>query len=284
MLNLSKITLIAIMLLTITACSFEYIPPASKGKILTTSGYNKEILPPGKYTLFGRDKMIILQTNTNVYKESVTIILQDKLTLNVDIRFRGRIKSDKDIINAMFNDIKAGEDNIVEFNEVYAVYGRMIVRNKTREIISKYSVKDVHSNYARLSKEVGKAIQEALRNTPIEVSDVSLGNIKYPKVITEAVNAAKSRDLDIKKAEAQARIDLTKKKNERLLAEADYQIKITKAKSVRDANKIIGEGITEALLKLRALEVQEKMAENKSTVFMPFEAFNSAGAQVRMYK
>jgi len=30
-------------------------------------------------------------------------------------------------------------------------------------------------------------------------------------------------------------------------------------------------------------EVQETMAENKSAVFMPYEAFSSPGAQVRMY-
>lgn len=278
----SALAIVAVM--TIQGCSLEYIPPASKGKILSTSGYNPETLEPGKYTLFGRDQMILLKTNTNTYREEVKVILDDKLTLDVDVRFRGRISGSDSIINSMFNDIEAGEDNTVEFNEVYNIYGRMIVRNKTREILSQYSVEDVHKNYARLSKEIGKAIQDGLKATPIEVSDVALGNIKYPEVVTAAVNSAKERDLAIKKEEAQAKIDLTKKKNERLLAEADYQIKLTKAKSIRDSNKIIGEGITEALLKLRALEVQEAMAENKSAVFMPYEAFTSPGAQVRMYK
>ena len=187
------------------------------------------------------------------------------------------------LVNSMFNDIAAGNDATIEFNEVYNVYGRMVVRNKTREILSQYSVEDVHKNYARLSKEIDIAITNGLKGTPLEISDVSLGNIQYPSVVTDAVNAAKERDLAIKKEEAQAKIDLTKKKNERLLAEADYQIKITRAKAIRDSNKIIGEGITEALLKLSALEVQERMADNKSAVFVPYEALGSFGLQNRIY-
>ena len=283
--NLKRLAVAALAIATLglQACSFEYIPPASKGKVLTTSGYNPETLEPGKYTLFGRDKMIILQTNTNTYMEKVKVILADKMTLFVDVRFRGRINGTDSVINSMFNDISAGADDTVEFNEVYNIYGKMKVRNKARAIISKYTVETVHSNYERISLEVGKAIEEGLKGTPIEVSDVALGEIKYPDVVTQAVNANKERDLAIKKEEAQAKIDLTKKKNERLLAEADYQIKLTKAKAIRDSNKIIGEGITTALLKLRALEVQEVMAQNKAAVFMPYEAFGSAGAQVKMY-
>lgn len=278
-----KVIMLMVMVLTISACSFEQIPPASKGKILTTSGYNPETLPPGKYTLWGRDQMIILKTNTNTYKESVKVILDDKLTLHVDVRFRGRIAGSDPVIDSMFNDIEAGDDATVAFNEVYRIYGQPTVRNRTRSILSKYTVEDVHKNYERLSIEIGKAIQNGLKGTPIEVSDVALGDIAYPDVVTKAVETAKERDLAIKKEEAQAKIDLTKKKNERLLAEADYQIKLTRAKAIRDSNKIIGEGITDALLKLRALEVQEIMAENKSAVFVPYQAMGSVGLQNRIY-
>jgi len=279
----TKLVAIAVMLSSLAACSFDTVPPASKGKVLTTAGYSPDVLEPGKYTLWGRDKMVILQTNTNTYTERVDIVLQDKLTLTADVRFRGRIAGSESVINSMFNDIAAGEDNNVSFNDVYHIYGRMAVRNKTREIIGQYTVEDVHKNYPRLSKQIAVALLEALEGTPLEISDVALGSIQYPQVVTDAVGAAKERDLAIKKEEAQALIDMTKKKNEKLLADANYAIEITKAKAIRDSNKIIGQGITSALLKLRALEVQEKMADNKNVVFMPYEAMNSTGAQVRMF-
>jgi len=267
----------------VSGCSFETVPPTAKGKILTTSGYQPDILSPGKYTLWGRDELIVLQTNTGVYKEKVKVVLSDKLTLSAEVRFRGRISGDKNIINSMFNDIIPGGDNIVSFDEVYRVYGAMAIRNKTREVISSYTVEDVHKNYARLSKEIGKALVKTLESTPLEISDIAIGNIAYPKVVTDAINAAKERDLAIKKEQAQAKIELVRKKNERILAEANYQIDITNAKAIRDKNKIIGEGVTPELIELRRLEVLEKMSENKSAVFMPVEAMASTGAQVRMF-
>jgi len=280
-----KIVVLITSFTLIQACSFQTVPPATKGKILTTSGYNPETLPSGKYTIWGRDKLILLNVNTDTYKETVKVILSDKLTLNVDVRFRGRISATDKIIDSMFNDIKVDHDtNTVDFDDVYRIYGKPTIRNRTRSVLSQYNVNDIHKNYNRLSAEIGKSIQDGLQGTPIEISDINLGDISYPKVVTDVVNMVKERELAIKKEESQAKIELIKKKNERLLAEADYQIKLTMAKAVRDSNKIIGEGITPALLKLRALEVQEKMAENKSTVFMPFEAFNDSGARMRMYQ
>lgn len=273
--------LAVLSVLVLAGCSFETVPPTTKGKILTTSGYTPDILEPGKYTLWGRDQLVLLETNTNVYKETVTVILSDKLTLTVDIRFRGRIEGNAQTINAMFNDIKAGDDRRVTFRDVYSVYGRPAVRNRTRAIISNYNVDEVHKNYARLSTEIAESLHEALKPTPLEISEVALGDIQYPKVVTEAIELAKEREMAIKQEEAQAEIELTKKKNERVLAETDYQIKITQAKAVRDSNKIIGQGVTPELLQLRALEVQEEMINALTaagnTTFMPFNAFDNSG-------
>ncbi len=99
-----------LMVLAVSGCSFEVVEPATKGKILTTAGYDPDILEPGKYTLWGRDKLITLQTNTNTYKESVNVVLADKLTLRADVRFRGRVAGTEKTLNMMFNDISAGED------------------------------------------------------------------------------------------------------------------------------------------------------------------------------
>lgn len=99
---------------------------------MTTKGYSPDVLEPGKHTLWGRDDLVLLETNTMVYNESVKVILQDKLTITAHIRFRGRIAGSPDIINMMFNDITPGNDNVVQFAEVYNVYGKMAVRNKNK--------------------------------------------------------------------------------------------------------------------------------------------------------
>lgn len=281
--NLSKLSVLGVLLGVLASCGFYTVPPTTKGKILSTSGYQPEVLTAGKYTLWGRDVMVLLDTSTKVYSEPVQVKLADKLTLQVDVKFAGRLSSNPKIVNTMFNDIVAGSDMSIAFQEVYAVYGRMVVRNKTREVISAYTVDDVHVNYKRISQEVGIAIEEALASTPIEISDIMIGNIEYPRVVVQAIENNEERRLAIEKEQAQAAIDMTKKENELLLAKAQYQIEMTRAKAIRDKNVIIGEGITPDLLKLRALEVQEEMAKNKSAVFIPYEAIGSVGVQNRIY-
>lgn len=284
--KLSKIfglVLVMFAALQMTACSWSDVPPAHKGKILTTAGYSPDVLEPGRYTLWGRDQMVTLEAGTNTFKENVTVKMADKLTLKADVRFTGRVAGTPAILNAMFNDIPAGEKRNISFGDVYRIYGQPVVRNKAREVLSKYTIEDIHVNYHRISGEISEVLIEALKNTPLEISNVNLGDIEYPDVVNDAINAAAERDLAIAKEEAQQKIEMTKKKNERALAEADYQIQITKAKAVRDANKILGQGITPELLALRNLEVLEKMAENNNAVFMPYEALQSPGANIRMF-
>ena len=214
--------------LGLTGCSPVTVPPASKGKFLTPQGYQPEILPSGKYWEGIRETLVLIETNTDTYAEQVKVVLKDKLTITVTVRFQGRINGNDTVLNAMFNDIVAGSDNLVSFEEVYKVYGQMAVRNKAREVISQYNVDEVHKNYARLSVEIANTLEKALQNTPLQISNVALGNISYPDVVNQAINAAEERRLAIAKEEAQAEIEMTKKRNEKRLAEADYQIRMTK--------------------------------------------------------
>lgn len=277
-----KATLILIATLLLGACSFEAVPPAHKGKLLTPAGYSPEVIEPGKITTWPRQTLVLLETGTGTYKESMKVIMRDKLTLVFDVRFRARIAGNDNVINAMFNDITP-ENNRVTLTTVYRTYGQMIVRNKAREVLSAYSVEDVHTNYKQISSELYEAIIPAIKGTPIQMSDIALANIKYPDLVTAAVETAKERELSIEKEKAQAEIDLTKKENERRLAEADYQIRITKAKAIRDENKLIAEGVTPQLLEFRRLEVLEALGDNQNTVFMPVEAMTSPGAQMRIF-
>ena len=277
-----KIFLAAIIALGLVGCSWEVVPPASKGKVLTTAGYTPEIFQPGKYTLWGRDTLVLLDTGTQTAKESMAIIMQDKLTLNFDVRFRTRIGGSDAVINSMFDDITP-DNGIVTLKKVYDTYGKMLVRNQARAVVSAYTVEDVHKNYARISNEIAEALALAVKSTPLEFSDVALGNIKYPEVITLAVEKAKQRELQIKQEQAQAEIDLLKKVNEKRLADAEYETKITIAKTIRDQNKLLAEGITPALLEYRKWEVIEKLQDNENVVFMPIEGLASTGAQVRMF-
>lgn len=283
LLSVIKTAAIAMMaVVALQGCSFEVIPPAFKGKILTTSGYNPEILEPGKETLWGRDELVLLETGTRTVAETITVKMEDKLDLTFDVRFRTRIGGDKKVLNQMFNDIQVKEKRVT-LQQVYGVYGLDVVQSVSRSVVGKYKTEDVGANFDKITADLADRLVKAMANSPLEVSNVTLGNLKYPKVITEAIEKQQERLLAIETETNQQAIETVKRDNQLRLAQLDRDIELTKAKTLRDANAITADGLSPALLQYRALDVQERMAENDAAVFVPYEAFGTAGMSNRMF-
>lgn len=246
---------------SMTACN-ELVPAGHKGKILGKAGWQPEVYPPSKVWLdnnvwnINPEKLFFIETTTRKYTQPIKVLLKDKLTLKAEIVFRGRVTGDEKVINGLFNDMPMN-DNVVTTGEVYETYGKMIVLNTAREVISKYDVEEVNTNYQRITVELYNAIAPKLAGLPIDISDVTIGNIEYPKIVTAAIEEAKERRMKIEKEEAQVQIELTKKKGQEELAEADYRIKMIEAKRIRDYNAMTAKGITPDLLELRRLELRQ---------------------------
>jgi len=283
--------LIAVILsFAFTGCN-EQVPGGFKGKILGKNGWQPEVYPPSKVwvdTTFTTtpEKLYLIQTTTKKYVQPIKVLLADKLTLKAEIVFRGRITNSDKVINYIFNDIPMN-DNVVTTDEVYNIYGKMIVLNTAREVISKYNVDEVNKNYARITKELYAAIKPKLKGLPIQISDVTIGNIEYPKIVTKAIEQAKERRMAIEKEQAQVQIELEKAKGREAVAKAEYRIRMLEARRIRDYNKMIEQGVTPNLLKLRRLEVQEKMVQaiqnNKNVIYMPMDMMNSV-TQMKVIK
>ncbi|QBX32474.1 SPFH domain/band 7 family protein [Pseudomonas phage PA1C] len=272
--------------LVVTGCSFEVIPPAHKGKLLTVNGYSPEVLEPGKLTVYGRDQLILLDGSVQTKNEQLTVKMADKLDLTFTVSFRTRVAGNEQVINAMFNSITV-VDNIVTLDQVYSIYGRDVVSSVSRSVLGKYKVEEVPANFDKITADLLAKLQEAMKNSPLEVSNVTLGSLKYPSVITEAIEKQAERELAIQTENNQQAIEMTKRTNALKLAEADREVELTKARTLRDQNQIVAAGISEKLLQYRALEVQEKMANSLgnsgSSIFVPYEALNSTGMSNRVF-
>lgn len=255
-----KLVAMVILALSLTGC-YKTVPPGNVGKVKGAAGFQPEVYPPSRIWLDNTltmvpEELFLVETTTKKYAQPITVLLQDKLTLSADIVFRGRITGSDKVLNGIFNDIKM-DDNIVTVDEVYEIYGKMLVMNTAREIISKYNVDEVNKNYARITVELYNAIKPKLEGLPIEISDITLGNIQYPDIVTKAIEQAKEKQMAIEKTEAEVQIRLAEAKGREQVAEADYRIKMLEAKRVRDYNKMTAEGITDALLELRKLELKQ---------------------------
>ena len=254
------ILLVSLVSLGLVGCS-EQIPQGHVGKILTKNGFNPETFPPSKvwvdngpFTL-NPDTLILVETTTRKYNEPITVLLQDKLELTAEIVFRCRINTAEKVLNSVFNDIKLN-DEVITTDEVYNIYGKMVVLNTARDIISKYNVDEVNQNYGRITAELYQAIKPKLASLPIDISDVTVGNIQYPTMVTAAIIKAKERRMLIEQEEANVQIALTKAKGQEEVAKAMYNVKLMEAKQVRDYNQMISSGLTVELLKLKELELE----------------------------
>jgi hypothetical protein len=277
-----KALIVSLCLLAVAGCNRVTVPPAHLGKILSPDGYSTEVKQTGKYTIGMREELVLLDTSTQTVSETMRVKMLDRMDLQFEIRFRTRIGGGDKTINSMFNDIKV-QDNLVSLQQVYGVYGRDMVQTVARSVVGKYRTEDVGTNFDQINKDLQIKLKEAMANSPLEVSNVTLANLKYPDVITQAIEKQSERELAIKTEENQQAIEMVKRENSLKLAQAQREIDLTVARTLRDQNEITAAGISPNLLAYEALKVQALMAENKNVVFAPYQAFGTPGMSNKVF-
>jgi len=277
-----KLMVIALLAIAMVGCGRATVPPAAKGKILSNAGYSTDVKETGKYWLMPSEDMVILDTSTQVMAEAIEVKMADDLTLKLQVRFRTRISGNDKVINSMFNDIKH-QNFQVTLPMVYGVYGKDVVQQVSRSVLSKYKIPEVSNNYDKISLDLTDSLRKAMANSPLEVSNITMANIDYPDVIDNAIQKRNEREMAIDTEANDQAVKMVQKTNELLLAEADYAIRMKRAETLRDENKTTSAGLSQTLLQYRQLEVMEKMADNKAAVFVPYESLTNVGVQNRMY-
>lgn len=266
MIKTIKLTIMGVLAAVLFTGCYEQVPAGTKGKIMGKTGFQPELYPPSKIWVskafpFGlntvSEKLYTVQTTTKKYTQPVQVKLsEEKLNVNVDIIFRGRIAGSDQVLNSIFNDLEMN-DNVVTVDEVYEVYGKQVVMNTARSIISQYNVDELPKNQSRITAELYNQVKENLKGSPIEISDVTIGQIDYPEVVEKSIEIATQRRMAIEKEAAEVQIRLTKIKGQEEVAKGQYKIKMIEAKRIRDYNAMTAKGITKDLLELRKLELRE---------------------------
>lgn len=276
----AAVALAAVVVLT--GCSPTIIPPAFKGKILTTSGYNVEILEPSKINVWGRDELVLVETGMRTVSETMVVKMKDKLDLTFEVRFRTRVAGSEAVLNSMFNDLTVTR-NTVTLDQVYGIYGRDVVQQVSRSVVGKYRTEEVPENFDAITQELARSLTAAMANSPLEVSNFTLAGLQYPPTITQAIERQSERLLAIDTETNQQAIETVKRTNSLILAQMDQEVELTRARTLRDANKITADGLSDALIRYRALDVQMKQAENGNAVFVPYEAMGTSGMSNRIF-
>lgn len=293
--------LIMVSMLGLTACS--KVEPAHYGKKLTGSGYLPEVLEPGKYFKWPWESIVKLDASTHMVELPLGVTMRDEnsdgssrigLDMDFSVALRYKMRSDPQVINTMFNDIVV-QDNYLSGEKVFETYGRVIVENKVRELLSRYTPEEALNNREFISSKLSEDLDKAFASKPISIQDVVISKMVLPPVIVKRINSNKDRELSLAQAQAQQRIDLEERSNQIVLAQKEAEKRLIDAQAASAENKELNSGLTDNVLALRKLEIQKVYADawkacmldegkcGSNTVYMPFEAMQSTGANVRMY-
>lgn len=257
----------AVLALGLTACGAKVeVPPAALGKIMTKDGYQKGTIGTSKFRLAPCmaycDKIVILSVADQANTEALEIFIpEDKLKLKVSIRTNLSIAPAK--ADSLFNSIPPSAElndrtSVIERENIYKTYAQQIIMTETREYLSQFSIAEIASSLEKVNGDLRIRLQKTIEaRTPFAVRYVGITNIEYPSIITEAQENAARRREQIEQENAQLEVSRVSLQRELQEAQLQRKIDVEKAEADAEADRVRAAAITDSVLRLRRLQIDE---------------------------
>ncbi len=265
----------------LTACGTRVeVPTGHVGKVLSPDGLETGVHPPSTFRLPYRwwwqsnYKLILAEVSDQAKEEHMQIFMPaDKLNMDFDLRLIMAIPAEGERVDGIFARLKPSQSNdasvmVIDFDEVFDTYGRNQVREVSRAVVAKYTIMQILENREKVSQEIENALRKALADTPLVVLNAGLADVQPPKVIVQAQEAAKEREIAITRAEAQRAVDMTEADTRLQVAKRQQEIDLVEAETQAQVNVVLAKGITPAFVTQRMLRVMETMAASPNKVFI----------------
>lgn len=257
--KLIGIIFVAMIAMTI-GCSNPHTPQFHEGyvkeapRVWGTGGFRGVLVGPSNFGVsLWRNQVLNIDMRPVTKTEKFKILAKDEL--NVSFR-----------VEAVMQPVKGSVQSIVEdygANEWYERFIQKPYRAFVRDAVRTYTSRELKDKRTEISASVNELLSKHIGNAPFNVISVVVGNIDYPKVVTDAVE---------KKLAAQQLLE--EKAVQRKIAKQDAEIKIEEAKGIAKAQEIINKTLTSNYLTHEAIQAQLKMADSPNTtvVYIPVGA------------
>lgn len=299
-----KVSAAAVAAVALTGCIGEsvQVPPAHVGKILSKDGFRPGVIKPSQFRLplcfFYCDKLIVVESSdfghVEHFREDHALYMpKSELAMPFDVRGTFAVRNEEQTLRKIFDRVPADYrgrklrglvHGYIGQQRIYQIYGKPIVRDVVRRVISSYSIEEVASSRAAINAELNQAIAKALEKTPLLALRFGLADVRFPKVILDQKETAARRRIAIQQEEAEKQIRLVKLQADLEAARAERQIRRERAQAVLEENKIYAESVSDRYLAYRRLEVLEKLANSQNTKWVPFQALGSVGQSVALFR
>lgn len=195
--------------------------------------------------------------------QSVTILTKDNLSIPVDVTILYKLNKKC----APMIRINYGED-IVWDNKIVIPKARDIVRGTIGKDADVYKLNQKREVYAQeiqaaMTADIDKMLGIA---GCVEIDSVSIKDIRLPKQLTDSILRKQQTEEDVKIANLEV---------EKIKAQA--QAEIEKNKGIAEAQKILAESLTPAMIQWKALEIEQQRIQKWDGV-MPKVATGNANS------
>ncbi len=199
------------------------------------------VLKEGFNWLAPWNKIILYDVRSKDRIESLVCLSEDQLQIKTDISIRYRLSPEK-----------IGKLHTKVGPEFYRMLIQPVLRNTTRDVVSRYSSIKAYRNRSKIEKEVQEAIGPALsKHDYFTVESVMLRKMDFPQVVVSAIE----RKLAMKQEAEREKFGLEK---EKILAER----KIVQATATAKAQSILKAELNETLLRWKGIEATLTLAES----------------------
>jgi regulator of protease activity HflC (stomatin/prohibitin superfamily) len=289
--HFSILTLVICLFFLVGCGARVEVPPAYVGKILTKNGYKPDTVPPSKFRLDWCtypggycDKLVLLEASDTPIEEKLKVFMpKDKLNLTVDARGTMSVTTEGAVVDQLYARVISQETdnndvNVITANRIYKTYGVQAVRGIVRSELANYTIAEIMANRDVVSTKIHAAITKKLKETktPIQISRFELADVQPPEVIVTAQEAAKEREIDIQKAEADAQVEMVRAERNLEVAKAERLVEREKAEAIAEQNKIAAESITAEVLEYKRLETAKEiytaLAASGNTIIIPADS------------
>lgn len=266
-----KMIAVGALALALVGCGEKVeVPPGHVGKLMTKDGYQETLIPTSKFRLpFCNaycDKLVVLDTTDNRYSEPLKIYIpSDKL--NIDLNIEATLRIDPSKANNLFAQLPqtpgtSSQQSLITSHSVYNTYGKTILEAEVRAYLTQLTIGDIASNIDKINQDLTKILQKVMsERTPFQVVYAGLSNVKLPPIITQAQEKSAERREQIEREEAEMKVSTVRQQRELKEAQLQRQIEKEKAETKAIEQRAVAESLTPQYLKMRELEVQEKLIE-----------------------
>lgn len=241
----------------LVGCSNPSTPAGHEGyvkespRIWGKGGFQGSLKGPENFGVsLWRNEVENVDFRPQTYAETFNILAKDEL--NISFRFQTIIKVKPGSIKAVVEEY-AG-------SQFYLRYIKEPLRAMIRKNVQTLESRNVKEKRDEIANAVMLELTAYLSDTPFIAISGVVGNIDYPKVVTEAVE---------KKLAAKQLLD--EKETQKEIAKKDAEIRIEEARGIAEAQRIINSTLTVNYLQHEAINAQMKMAAspNHTTVYIP---------------